>query len=157
MIRIFKNEITIRVVPEEITCSSDAFAAITCRKRPEARIRLSVVAALCLATSLSACHAVPGDDGASNDGETEQKINPSPERVENYWTPEQLRKAKPIEMPHPAGPPSGKEHSDNDRPGQEESESGPGSPGVGDIPPGRANILRPKDGISNKNKPTSRH
>lgn len=67
-----------------------------------------------------------------------------PSENDEYWTPERLREAKPLELPHPETPapkatfpePEG-ESSDTIAPSIE----APGDPGAGDVHPSEKNLL----------------
>ncbi len=56
--------------------------------------------------------------------------NPA-DKAEEYWTPERLRKAKPLELPHPAEPPKAVTPPS----GQGRSVTGSGDSGAGSVPP----------------------
>jgi len=66
---------------------------------------------------------------------------PSPEEEQGYWTPERLKEAKPIEMPHAPGWPPATAEPDTSRPGP--SQSGAGSAGSGEVAPEEGTTLIP--------------
>jgi hypothetical protein len=75
---------------------------------------------------------------------TLENVSPNAEAGREYWTPERLRNARPVEM-YPAGPP---EEGEFDIPRQPGSVGEPGRPGSGDIAPDETNFILPMDGGS---------
>ena len=98
-----------------------------------------------LATAVLAYRALVGGDGGTP-GQPPVARESGPDADEEYWTPERLRDAKPIELPHPEGPPEAAEPPDVSPPDEAASESGAGHLGEGDVPPDETNILVPPDG-----------
>ncbi len=77
---------------------------------------------------------------------TNEKTEMPSESVDNYWTPERLRKAKPLELPHPSAPPAEKVLPQEDLPQKDESEAelpsgAPGEPGDAGVRPDEKNLL----------------
>jgi hypothetical protein len=87
----------------------------------------------------AACTGKP----AAHEGKQQPDGNSS--AADQYWTPERLRKAKPMELPHP--PIEGNTRPDQDR---KPSVSGSGNPGLQSVPPDRNNLLVPPDGADSK-------
>lgn len=81
--------------------------------------------------------------------EHSQQPDPDSKAVREYWTPERLRNAKPMELPHPDRPIEG-----NNPAGQGSHEdshtTGSGSPGSGAVPPVRDNVLVPPSKVDSK-------
>lgn len=112
-----------------------------------------VLTTLGLTIAILAYRVTAGSGDASSESPVEQKVNPSPDADAKYWTPERLREAKPIVMPHPASPPSGWDSFTTRQPDEEGSASGTGGSGDGDVAPDESNVLFPREGVSN-DKPT---
>jgi hypothetical protein len=70
-----------------------------------------------------------------------EQANPDAPADDPYWTPERLRAAKPIELPHPSTPPP---EATPVPEGAAPSISGAGSPGSGGIAPAGENMLDPE-------------
>jgi hypothetical protein len=106
--------------------------------------------AVLVAAVVLPCWATAGGDGSSGEPPV-QRANPIPGTGDAYWTPERLREARPIEMPHPATPPpSASDSSAARQPGGEAgSVSEGGSPGADDVAPDETNYLFPPDALPN--------
>lgn len=99
---------------------------------------------LLLASTIVTVRAMAEGDSASGQPPA-VKVNPTPEEDDGYWTPERLREAKPIEMPHPDTPPEEWEHDVPPPVDETGSVGGAGSPGGGDVPPDESRYIIPEE------------
>lgn len=98
-----------------------------------------LVTLLGLAFVVVAFRTMAGGDPTA--GEPVERANPSAQSDAEYWTPERLREAKPLEMPS-ATPPREWDPS-SAPPDDGVSVSEPGRPGDGDVVPDESNVLFP--------------
>lgn len=86
--------------------------------------------------TLMNCSSVHSSESISKENNTDSSNN------EDYWTPERLKEAKPLELPHPTAPPSKVPVPPHESaPSQPPSFKAPGHEGEEDIPLDETNLL----------------
>ncbi len=112
------------------------------KMEPRLRIFFTIlVAGLTVAGAGLGYRAVAGNDGESALPPTPKTASPSPGEGEDYWTPERLNDAKPIEMPIAPALPSSTDEPDISL--FEPSQGGAGSAGDGEVEPVIENVPIP--------------
>jgi len=95
-----------------------------------------LIAGLAVTGTILGYRALSGGNGKS--ASSPETATPSPDEAGD-WTPERLKEAKPLELPH--APPTAGEEPDTPQPGP--SQSGAGSAGSGDVAPEEGTTLIP--------------